>query len=252
MAGRGRGRPAIELLERALIDLQRTLERHEHVLRLAEVAGRVAVGETAAGNGVELRRGSPRLEHADDAHVAVPEAQGATHAVFTAEKLVVEIGGDHCDARALGIVLRRPRSAILERHREHRKEIRGGGQHGEHQGRHVRLRRRGLELAVHDQRLAIRTMRAPQIHRRPVVELVGRLAVVAAVRRGIRIHLRIEQVRAAPGQRIAGKQVHHRQRGHGRADAHRDRQHHQHGEHAVALQAAQREVEVVAEHSTSP
>src|SRR3546814_11635713 len=40
----------------------------------------------------------------------------------------------------------------------------------------------------------------------------------------------------------------HRQRGHAGADAQRDRQHHQCGQHLVAAEAAQREVEVVGEH----
>src|SRR6185437_15260945 len=84
-----------------------------------------------------------------------------------------------------------------------------------------------------------------------VIQCVGRFGVLVIGGR-IAVHLRVEQVRAPPRQRIARQQVHHRQRGHAGADADGDRQHHQHGEQAVALEAVDGKVEVIAEHSFTP
>jgi hypothetical protein len=43
--------------------------------------------------------------------------------------------------------------------------------------------------------------------------------------------------------------MHHGQRGHAGADADGDRDHHQRGEHLVALEAAQGQIKVVTKHS---
>ncbi len=242
--------PAGELLEIAVVEFEAGEERREHILRLAVELRGVAIGEAPAGHGVEHRRRTPRLQHADDAHVRVAQAQHLADTVAAAEQLAVEIVGDHRHPRMPRIVVRAPAAAVAERHVEHGEEIAGGGKHARHQGRQIDPGRAQSHRAVHHQRLAVGAPRAPQVHCRLVIHHVQRLLEIA--RRRIAVHLRIEQRAAAGGHRIAGEQMHHGQRGHAGADAHRDGNDHQRGEHLVALEAAQGQIQVIAEHSISP
>jgi NAD(P)-dependent dehydrogenase (short-subunit alcohol dehydrogenase family) len=56
---------------------------------------------------------------------------------------------------------------------------------------------------------------------------------------------------ARTADRIGGQHVEHGQRGHRRADADRDGEHHQRGQQPVAAEAVQRQFAVVAEHGES-
>ncbi len=240
--------PAGELPEIAIVDLEAAGERREDILRLGIKVRCLAVGETTASHHVELWRRPPWFQHADDAHIGIAQLQRPSHAVGTAKKLVVEVGRDHRHPCVFLIVLRLPAAAVLERHVEHREEIRCRRQHHLHQRRKTRLRRTHLELAVDDQRLPIRTVRSPQIHRRVIVHHVHGV-FVAEVGGGVCIHLRIKQHATFTWERITGQQVHHRQRGHAGADADRDGDDHQGRQHLVALQTARCQIQVIAKHS---
>ena len=238
--------PAGVLAEIAVVEFEAGEERREYVLRLAvEICG-VAVGVVGAGHHVEQRRRSPRLEHADDAYIGIAQAQGAAHAVGAAKQFLVEIRRDHRDLGAPGVVLCGPAVAELERHIEHRKEIGRNRGHCRHHRRQVDVRCAHAYRALDDQGLAIGAVRAPQVDRRLIVDHVVRLLAVAWSR--VRINLRIEQVGAARRDRIARQQPHHRQRGHARTDADGNRDHHQRGEHLVALEASKGQIKVIGKH----
>lgn len=241
--------PAGVLAEIAVVEFEAGEERCEYVLGLAvEICG-VAVGVVGTGHHVEQRRWSPRFEHADDAYIGIAQAQGATYAVGAAKQFLIEVRRNHRDLGALGVVLRGPAVAVLERHVEHRKEIRRNRRHRRHHRRQVDVGCAHAHRAFDDQGLAIGAMRAPQVNRRLIIDHVIRLLSVARGR--IRIDLRIEQVGAASRDRIARQQPHHRQRGHARTDADGNRDHHQCGQHLVALEASKGQIEVIGKHPSS-
>ena len=55
----------------------------------------------------------------------------------------------------------------------------------------------------------------------------------------------MQQGTALPRNRITAHEVHHGERGHARGDAERNTENHQRGQHRIATQAAQTELEIV-------
>jgi hypothetical protein len=231
--------PAVVLLEMTVVDLQPGGKRCHHILWFG----------VGTPDFVEQRHGSPWFEYAHDPYVAAPQPQRAPHAVDATKQLVVQVIGDHCHPRMLSVIVCAPTTSVSKRHREHWEELGGGGKHVQPQRRQRGIRRHHLNHAVHDQRLPIGAMCAPQVDRRVVVH-DGRW--LPGVRPGrVWTHLRKVDLPAAARQRITRQQMHHRQRGHARADADRDSQHHQRGEHRTAAQAAHGQIKVIAEHVNS-
>ena len=191
----------------------------------------------------------PAVQHARDAEGSAGHAQRAAHTVRSGKQFVVERLRDHHLAR-LGLVVRcGPAVAVQERRVEHREEIRRGVTR-----LHVERVERGLfgldrHRAAGHQRLVLRPLRMQQVHAVDQGQLFGRLLARHHPLDVLRIDLRVVQLSAASWQRIARQHVQHGQRRHAGADAQGDRQHHQRGERLVAPEAAQCQVEVVAEHS---
>ena len=234
--------PAVQPVARdaQLGQIARRHERNEHIITRGEGSGAVEV--------VETRRRPPRVQHADDAKVPPGQAHALADAVAAAEQLVVQRLGNHRHTRLVAVIGSQPGAAVGEWHIEHRKEIGGGGHRRQAHRPRAGLRSEHLDVGTDHDGLATRSFRLPQVHRIDVGHQRFRLGIAA--RGGI--DLRVVQRRAAAWQWIPGQQMQHRQRGDAGTDAHADRQHHQRREYLVALQAAQCEVDVIAEHSMYP
>ncbi len=197
---------------------------------------------------VEVRHRAPFVEHADDAQGMAFDAQVAAGAVGAAEQLLVERLADHRHARAGVVLAGGPGAAVAQRHVEHREEVGGGVARIDQLRRGAGLVGRDDDVAAGSQRLPQAALLLQQGFRIEAGQLALRFfaGAVAAHRFGIELH--VEQAVALVRDRVAGQHVEHGQRRHRCADAQRDRQHHQRGQRLVAPEAAQGEVEVVAEH----
>ena len=232
--------PAVHVALGAHLQRARRPERHEQLLHL---------GEAVLGHVVELGSRPPLVQHADHAERRAGGLDFAPHAVGAAEQFLVQRLGDDGHARARFVIRRRPAVAVAERHVEHREEIGRGVARIDAEGFDPAVFRFDRGRATGHEGLPIALLVAQQALGVVAGELVFRLVAGGEAIRRARVDARIEQLVALLRDGIAGQHIEHGQRGHAGADAQRDRQHHQEGQRLVALEAAQREGEVVAEHA---
>jgi hypothetical protein len=134
---------------------------------------------------------------------------------------------------------------VGERHIEHREEV----------GR--RVARVGVErvqvgagrldrdVAARHHRLAIAALGAQERLGVEPADLEVRLLARRVALLAGRVELDVEELVALVRQRVSRQEVQHGEGGHAGPDAERDRQHHEAGQHPVAAEAPQREVDVV-------
>jgi len=228
---------------RQLLQGPRPVEGHVGIIRL---------GEGAFVEVVELRRGLPVLEDADDTELAaVPQDRLADAVPATEQPLVVLLTQHDHGLRAL-VRSRIPAAPVFEGHVEHREEVRrrGAGHDGHRRLLAGSAVQHAQELGHH--RLVPRDVRAHEIGSVPVGELERGQGRMVRVRRlsgvpGIHGH-RIQHT-ALPPDRIAGHRVVDGERHDAGADAERDGADHQRGESGRAPEALRGEAQVIRDHA---
>ena len=239
---RGGRAPPVGVAERPKLHRYHVSERNEDVLGRDEVVLRGVVE-------LDVRR--PGREDADDPEIAVLETHRPPDAVPAAEELLVHLLRDHGDGLRVRVGLRVPRGAVLERHQEHREEVRetetghllerttglGVREDVERRLEHPRLPRGDLRL--HDlDHVAIRDLRR---NGRAAVRRVFLLGIP-----GVQPH--VVKDAAFRRDRIACERVPRGgERGRER-DAERDTRDDERRERPVALHALVCDVEVVQQH----
>ncbi|MNV43955.1 hypothetical protein D3C71_1356910 [compost metagenome] len=159
-------------------------------------------------------------------------------AVFALEQFFVEHLGDHGHTATAFILAGAPALAVQEGRLEHREEVRRGVAHLDAEGLEcIHARINDAATAGHH-RLPGGLLLAQQFFGIEARHLrLGFFAGLVALAHA-RVQLHVEQFFTLVRDGVAGQHLEHGQRGHGRADAQGDGEHHQCGEDLVAAKTA--------------
>ncbi len=193
----------------------------------------------------------PRLQHAHHAVLDLAELDRLANAVGIAKNLLVGLVAQH-DHRLRAFIGRGvPALAVRERHVEHAKELVRRNTHLRIERLHAcALRDQQRAGLVHDH-AACGGLRAVQEHRVAVGHQLRRVLGLVVVIRTIAapgVHRDRIQLAALLRDRVGRHRVVDRERHRADGDAQRDREHHQRGESRMALQAVERQAQVVGKH----
>ena len=199
---------------------------------------------------VEQRLRLPVVEHADDAQRVAFDQYFLADAVGALEQFFIERAADDRHPRAALVLGTAPAVAVQEGCVEHREKIGRGVAHADAERfERIHLRVDDAAAAGH-QRLPRGLLLPQQFLGVEAGQLPFRLLAgfVAFAHAGVELH--VEQLVALVRDGVAGEHLEHGERGHRRADAQRNGQHHQCSEYLVAAKAAQRQFEVVGKHGS--